>query len=67
MYTNVAHNSLGEGTNEHMAVVRELAFQALRFWPFEAGAYLAIGASLLSQGLRRRLAARWRQLRYPGY
>ena len=65
LYTNKSQNLLGEGDGEHMRTARRYAVQALTYQPFELGAWAALGASLLPKGLRKWLAAKLRQQRYP--
>lgn len=65
MYTNVAHNLLGQGGAEHMGLVRKYALNALTRSPLKLGALLALPASLLPNKLRTWLVERLRRSRYP--
>ena len=65
MYTNVAHNLLGQGSNEQMSLVREYAGKAFSNRPLNPSALFAIGASFLPYQMRMWLVARLRSLRYP--
>lgn len=65
MYTNVAHNLLGQGPREHMGLVRDYSLKALAFQPLNLGALIALPASLLPFRLRMWLVKQLRKLRYP--
>lgn len=65
MYTNVAHNLLGQGPPEHMPLVRSYSLKALTRQPLKLGALFALPTSLLPFQLRMWLVERLRRLRYP--
>ena len=65
MYTNVAHNLLGQGPREQMKLVRKYSLKALAREPLSLGAMIAYPASLLPFPLRMWLIERLRRLRYP--
>ena len=65
MYTNVAHNLLGEITPGMPSKTRELILQAIHYWPFSLGAYLGFLASFFPTNMRLFLLEKFRSWRNP--
>lgn len=65
MYTNVAHNLLGDLSHGVFGQVRKLSLKAIRNWPFVPGAYFGFFASFLPQALRLSLLGKYRSWRNP--
>ena len=65
MYTNVAHNLLGELAPGMPSKTRDISLQAIRYWPLTFGAYLGFLASFFPIKLRLSLLSKFRSWRNP--
>lgn len=65
MYTNVAHNLLGEVDPGMPSKTRDLSLQAIRYWPLTFGAYLGFLVSFFPTNLRLILLEKYRFWRNP--
>jgi glycosyltransferase involved in cell wall biosynthesis len=65
LYTNIAHNLLGEGSPEAQGMIRRLSLNALKKWLFIPGAFFGYGMSFLPLDLRLHLLRLFRSWRNP--
>jgi len=65
LYTNVAHNLLGECSPGMVSQIQKLSFKAIANWPLTPGAYFGLSASFLPAKLRLFLLDKWRANRNP--
>ena len=65
LYTNIAHNLLGEGAPETLSKTRSLSLKAMMKWPFTPGAYFGLLSSYIPLELRLSLLRIFRAWRNP--